>query len=91
MLSLNTGKNVQRSKDLTRLLFGHNLNILMFLTLMSMGRKQLLFLTSILKIVDRKYANSNHMEKMHNDLKNICLAYCLVLHWIFKAAQLLQE
>ena len=43
----------------------------MSLTLMSMGGKLLLFLTLILEIVDRKYANSNHMGKMHNDLKNI--------------------
>ena len=44
-----------------------------------MGEKILLFLTLILKIVERGYTNSKYMGKMHNDLKIICLAYCLVI------------
>ena len=48
------------------------------LTLMSMGRMQLLFLTLISKIVEKSYANSKYMV-MHNDLQVICLAYCLVI------------
>ena len=36
----------------------------------------------ILKIVESVYANSKCIRKMHNDLLIICLAYCLVLHWI---------
>ena len=48
-------------------MFSHNLNILVFLTLISIGENQLLLLTLILKIVDWNYANSRCMEKMHND------------------------
>ena len=36
---------------------------LIFLTLMSMGKKQLLFLTLISKIVGKGYANSKYMGK----------------------------
>ena len=49
------------------------------LTLMSIGRKQLLFCTLLLKTVDREYANSKCMGNMHNDLKFIDLAYCMVI------------
>ena len=47
--------------------------------LMSMGKRQLLFLTLILKVVDSGYTDSKDMGKIDNDLKNICLVYCLVL------------
>ena len=49
------------------------------LKLMSIGGKQLLLDTLILKIVDRGYANSKYIGKMQNDLRIICLAYCLVI------------
>ena len=49
------------------------------LTLMSIGRKLLLFCTLILKIVDMGYASFNCLRKMCNDLKIMCLAYCLVI------------
>ena len=51
----------------------------MSLTLMSIGRKLLLFGTLLIKIVDRGYANSKCMGNMHNDLEIICLAYCMVI------------
>ena len=46
---------------------------------MSMGRKQLLFCTLIVKIIDKRYAYSNCFGKMRIDLKIICLAYCFVI------------
>ena len=51
----------------------------MSLTLMSMGGKQLLFYTLILKIVQYLYATFKGTGKFDNDLLIICLAYCLVL------------
>ena len=36
-------------------------------------------LSLISEIVDKRYAPSNCIGKMHNDLKIICLAYCLVI------------
>ena len=54
------------------------------LTLMSMENEILLFLTLILKIVDRGYDYLKHMGNMHNDLLIICLAYCLVITLIFQ-------
>ena len=51
----------------------------MSLPLMFMRKKQLLFYTEILKIVDRDYATFKCVEKMRNDLRIICLAYCLVI------------
>ena len=49
------------------------------LPLMSMRKKQLLFYTEILKIVDWDNATSKCVGKMRNDLSIICLAYCLVI------------
>ena len=46
---------------------------------MSMRKKLLLFYTEILKIVDSDYATFKCVGKMRNDLRIICLAYCLVL------------
>ena len=43
------------------------------------GVQLLLFYTVILKIVDRDYATFKCVGKMRNDLRIICLAYCLVL------------
>ena len=51
----------------------------MSLTLMSIGGKQLLFYTLILKIVEYLYATFKGTGKIHNDLLTICLAYYLVL------------
>ena len=80
MLFLNTWENEQWSTDhLSRLLFGHILNILVSITLMSMRKKLLLFYTEILKIVDRDYATFKCVGQMRNDLRIICLAYCLVI------------
>ena len=51
----------------------------MSLTPVSIDRKLLLFCTLLSKIVDRGYANSKCMGNMHNDLKFIDLAYCMVI------------
>ena len=47
------------------------------LTVMSMGEKQLLFLTLIYKIVHKAYANSKYMEKS----TMICRSFVLLTVW----------
>ena len=44
------------------------------------GEKQLIFCTLILKIIDRTSMNLQLIVKIHNDLLNICLAFCIVLN-----------
>ena len=54
---------------------------------MSVGENLLLLFTLILQIVDRGAVKSKCMGKMPNDLKIICLAYCMIINWILKEQQ----
>ena len=38
-----------------------------------------LFCTLIVQIIDKRYVYSYCIRKMHNDLKTICVPYCLVI------------
>ena len=47
-------------------------------------KKELLFLTLILKIVDRDKMDFHCQGKMHDDLIEICLVYCMVINWLLR-------